>query len=201
MNKSIFYIMIICLFVYIGYYSYNLYLKNETLKQSQNNSNYEAERIITEVNIPTPLNTFSTPILSKNENRLKNLQLATSTINEYVLKSKEEFSFCNIVGNPTEDLGYLLADSFNEKGETIQLVGGGVCQVSTTIYNVALETENIEITERNPHSKKVNYIEDGKDAAVAYDYKDLKFINNNDFDIQIISHIENDEVIVKFLKL
>ena len=77
----------------------------------------------------------------------------------------------------------------------------GNCQVSTTIYNAALGVPGLQITERHEHDKDVSYIEDGKDATVAYDYLDLKFKNNNDFDIKLYASVNEIEVNVKIFKI
>ena len=77
----------------------------------------------------------------------------------------------------------------------------GNCQVSTTIYNAALGVKNLKITERHEHSRDVAYIKDGKDATVAYDYLDLKFKNNNDFDIKLYASANKEKVTVKIFKL
>ena len=71
------------------------------------------------------------------------------------------------MGQPTAAKGYQEADVIVDK-KVEKGYGGGNCQVSTTIYNAALEVEGIEILERNPHKKRVTYVEEGKDAAVSY---------------------------------
>lgn len=80
-----------------------------------------------------------------------------------------------------------------------KVFGGGICQVSTTLYNAALELDYLEIVERNPHSNTVPYIESGKDAAVAYGSIDLKIKNNSDFDVELSFSCNDDEVFSKIL--
>lgn len=148
----------------------------------------------------TELYSFSTPIKSSDENRLTNIKITCSRINETIVKSGKEFSFCDTVGQPSSKDGYKTADAFGKDGKIIKAIGGGNCQVSTTIYNAALAIEGLKITERHEHSRDVAYIEDGKDATVAYDYLDLKFKNNNDFDIKIYSFVSDNKVTVKIFK-
>ena len=75
-------------------------------------------------------------------------------------------------------------------------IGGGICQISSTLYNAALSA-NLEITERHQHSKIVPYIEEGKDATVSYGAEDLKIYNQLNRSVRILANIENDELIIK----
>lgn len=149
----------------------------------------------------TELYNFSTPIKSDSKNRLNNIKITCSRINETVVKSGKEFSFCDVVGQPSSDDGYKPADAYGADGEIIQAVGGGNCQVSTTLYNAVLKVKGLKVTERHEHDRDVAYIEDGKDATVAYDYLDLKFKNTNDFDIKIYAFVNDDKVTVKIFKI
>lgn len=114
------------------------------------------------------------------ENRDFNIALACSTINGVVLQPGEEFRWSEIVGNASEENGYLTATVILD-GKSVQGSGGGVCQVSTTLYNAILDT-SIE-AHRSPHRVTCQYAE--KDAAVAYGYKDFAFINPYNFPIRI----------------
>lgn len=174
------------------------YQATRTLSENQNLQNNH----IVETNpVETELYSFSTTIKSNDKNRLTNIKLTCSRINETVVKSGKEFSFCDTVGQPNSKDGYKLADAFGKDGEIIKAVGGGNCQVSTTIYNAALGVKGLKITERHEHSRDVAYIEDGKDATVAYDYLDLKFKNTNNFDIKIYSFVSDNSVTVKIFKI
>ena len=114
------------------------------------------------------------------ENRDFNIALACSAINGVVLQPDEEFRWSKIVGQASAEKGYLPAPVIiNKKSATGY--GGGVCQVSTTLYNAILDT-SIE-AHRKPHTLKCQYAE--KDAAVAYGYKDFAFINTYNFPIRI----------------
>ena len=139
------------------------------------------------------LSSFSTKIFDKSAGRQNNVGITISKLNGTIINPGEEFSFCNIVGKATSDKGYQKAKIFDSKGNIKQGLGGGNCQVSTTIYNAVKDLLGIEITERHQHSRHVPYIGTGLDAAVAYGAEDLKFKNNNEYPIQIeIFNTEND---------
>lgn len=148
----------------------------------------------------TKISDFSTPIVDDNENRINNIKITCSRISDTIVKANEEFSFCDVVGQPTADDGYEEAHAFVD-GKLTNAIGGGNCQVSTTIYNAAKEIDGVEITERHEHDKEVGYIEKGKDATVAYDYLDLKFENHNDFDLKLEAYIKDDKVCVDIYKI
>ena len=179
--------------------SYNTTLAdNENTNTSTNestNSN-ETKKVKTE----TKMSSFSTPIVDDNENRITNIKITCSRISDTVVKADEEFSFCKVVGQPSSADGYKEAHAFVD-GELVNAIGGGNCQVSTTVYNAAKEIDGVEITERHEHGKEVGYIEMGKDATVAYDYLDLKFKNNNDFDLKLDAYVKDDKVCVDIYKV
>ena len=83
----------------------------------------------------------------------------------------------------------------------IQSYGGGVCQISTTIYNAVLKEKGLKVVERHEHSRDVPYIEDGKDAAVSYNTSDLKFKNNLEYDIKIEAKLEDEKVKIKLIRI
>lgn len=148
----------------------------------------------------TKISSFSTPIVDDDKNRINNIKITCRRISNTVVKSDEEFSFCNVAGQPSSDDGYKEAHAFIN-GKLSKAIGGGNCQVSTTIYNAAKKIDGVEITERHEHDKPVGYIEMGKDATVAYDYLDLKFENHNDFDLKLKAYIKNDKVCVDIYKV
>lgn len=121
------------------------------------------------------LATFSTNYEYSNENRKHNIKLATENINGYVIKSGETFSFNKIVGERSQANGFKDAVII-ENGEYVQGVGGGVCQVSSTLYNTAL-LSGLKVTERFSHSILPNYVEPSFDAMVSGNFCDLKFEN------------------------
>lgn len=91
---------------------------------------------------------------------------------------------------------YLTKTGNKKKG-----LGGGNCQVSTTLYNAVLKVKNLTITERHEHSNKVPYIANGKDAAVAYGGYDFKFKNNTGYDIKIKAEATKNNVSISLLKI
>lgn len=141
---------------------------------------------------------FSTNVFG-DSNRLENIRLSCNAINGTIVNSGDTFSFNDIVGKPTADKGYKEADVII--GTELQKgLGGGNCQVSTTLYNSCLSLSDIEIVERHPHKKKVAYIEEGKDASVSFGVLDLKFKNNASFPIKINMELTDTEVIARILK-
>lgn len=132
--------------------------------------------------IQSELGTFSTSFNS-GSNRGKNIKHAASLINGMLLMPGEEASASDAMGSRTAENGYLEAGSYLD-GQTVQTYGGGVCQVSTTLYNAVILAE-LEITERWSHSMTVDYVKPSMDAAISEGYKDLKFKNNTDAPIYI----------------
>lgn len=128
------------------------------------------------------LGTYSTGF-TRGSNRGKNITHAASKINGYVLMPGEEMSASDSMGSRNAENGYLEAGSYLN-GTTVQTYGGGVCQVSSTLYNAILLAE-LEVTERWAHSMNVDYVEPSMDAAISEGYKDLKFKNNTDAPIYI----------------
>ncbi len=96
--------------------------------------------------------------------------------------------------------GYKEATGFDANGNKIKVSAGGMCQISSTIYNTALEA-NFEIIERHPHSRRVYYVPVDKDATVYYDSLDLKFKNTTDYDIKVVATSDEYNVTIKFMKL
>ena len=105
---------------------------------------------------------FTTRLPNETEARDDNIKLACKTLTGTVVKSGGTFSLWNILGCPSKETGYEKAKTFTSDGEVIQSYGGGICQLSTTIYNAVLEVEGLKVTERHEHSRDVPYIKDGK---------------------------------------
>lgn len=144
---------------------------------------------------------FSTKIYTKETGRQNNISLTCTTLNGTVVSNGSTFSFCDTVGPATSAKGYQEADIFDKYGNKKKGLGGGNCQVSTTLYNAVLRVSNLVVTERHEHSNKVPYIETGKDAAVAYGSYDLKFRNDTGFDIKIKATNDNDSVNIYLYKI
>jgi len=122
------------------------------------------------------LGACTTKIIDRTPARVHNIRLAARVINNALIEPGYEFSFNRRLGEPTADRGFLPATIFAEGGRLEQDVGGGVCQVSSTIYNAALAA-GLTITERHPHSQPVAYVPPGRDATT-YTDKDLRFVNS-----------------------
>ena len=144
---------------------------------------------------------FSTKLPKDTEARDSNIELACKTLNETVVKKDETFSLWEVLGCPTKEKGYQKAKTFTSDGKITESYGGGICQISTTIYNAVLEVKDLEITERHEHSRDVVYIKDGKDAAVSYNTADFKFKNTLENDIKIKAKVEDGKVKIKLIRI
>ncbi len=129
------------------------------------------------------LGTFTTDFSTSAAGRAQNVRNGASKINGRVLYPGETFSVYEAVSPFTAENGYELAGSY-ENGTTVQTYGGGICQVSSTLYNAVIRAE-LAIEERYCHSMIVTYVKPSMDAAIAGTYKDLKFTNKFDFPIYI----------------
>lgn len=129
--------------------------------------------------------------------RKHNMNLACQTLNFSVVWPEETFSFNKVVGPPTEEYGYYAAPIMLDE-EMVPGVGGGVCQVATTLYN-AVKVAQLPVVERHVHSGKVYYVPEGLDAAIAYDYMDFKFKNNKRYPVVIKSYLGAHQIKVEIL--
>lgn len=161
----------------------------EQAKESQN-APVEAEEIAS----------FSTKIYTKDKSRQNNITITCSALNDTDVANGATFSFCNTVGRATPSKGYKKADIFTN-GKKVKGYGGGNCQISTTLYNAVLKVPSLKVTERHEHSKKVPYIQSGKDAAVSYGSYDFKFVNNTGNSIRIKASHTSDSVTIRLVKL
>ena len=176
------------------------YVAKRTVFES-NNSNEKNNIVDEKENVEETLAEFSTTLPNETEARDDNVKLACKTLNGTIVKSKKSFSLWKILGCPTKEAGYEKAKTFTSEGEIIKSYGGGICQISTTIYNAVLKVDGLKVTERHEHSREVPYLEDGKDAAVAYNTADLKFENTLEDDIKIEAKIENRKVKIKLIRI
>ncbi len=122
--------------------------------------------------------------------RWQNLKSGAQYINGTVVMPGEQVSVHDLTAPYEESRGYVEAGAF-EDGQLVQSLGGGICQVSTTLYNALLYAE-LDIVKRYPHSMLVSYVEPSMDAAIAGDTKDLQFVNNYDTPIYIQGGINED---------
>ena len=138
------------------------------------------------------LSKFTTVFDVGNTNRASNIALATKTLDGIVLKPGEVFSYNKVIGNTTKEKGYKLGGAY-VNGQVVQAYGGGICQVSTTLYNAVLYA-NLEIVQRYNHTYAVSYVPAGRDATVSYGGKDFKFKNNRKYTIKIEGVAKNGTV-------
>lgn len=183
--------------------SYTNAEKNSTNKYIENNVNNTNINITEKPKIPTEIDlaSFSTKIMYKDTNRQHNMALTCSKLNGTIVKAGESFSFCNTVGKATAEAGYKEAEIFDKNGNIKKGYGGGNCQVSSTLYNVVLQIPGLKVLERHEHSRKVSYVESGKDAAVAYGSIDFRFKNENNYDIKIYSESTEDSINLRIVKI
>lgn len=123
------------------------------------------------------LATFTTKT-TNNAKRNTNVRLAAEALNGTIVQPGEEFSFNEVVGQRTAEKGYQVAAAYSS-GEVVQEVGGGVCQISSTLYRVVFQS-GMEITYRRSHTFEPNYVTPGQDAAISWDLPDFKFINRSE---------------------
>ena len=129
--------------------------------------------------------------------RISNVKLSASSINGYVMNTGDVFSYNGVVGKRTAANGYQPAPAY-VKGETVDEIGGGICQTSSTLYLACLRG-NLEITERHAHRYIPAYIAAGMDATVSWGGPDYKFTNNTDYPIKIVTSYEGGYLTVKVL--
>lgn len=132
------------------------------------------------------LGTYST-YCANTGNRYENVKRGAELVNGTVLEPGESFSVAETVSPFTEENGYYNAGSYLD-GEVVDSMGGGICQVSSTVYNAVLYAE-LEVNSRSAHSLSVSYVDAARDAAIAGDYKDLKFTNSTDSPIYIYAEL------------
>lgn len=177
-------------------------ISNENKIIENNNSENTENSVVTEPEKQEiQIATFSTKIYNKESERQNNISITCSKLNDVIIKNGSTFSFCNTIGPATSAKGYKEADIFDKDGNKKKGLGGGNCQVSTTLYNAALSVQGLVVTERHEHSNKVPYIRSGKDAAVAYGSYDLKFKNNTGFDIKIKATATSNNVTIALNKI
>lgn len=184
---------------------------NSSTSNTDNNIASENENTntenITEVkenatqNTEETLATFTTTIYSNDSARQNNIRITCNTLNETVVNNGDTFSFCSTVGQASSSKGYQEADIFDKNGNKKKGLGGGNCQISSTLYNAILAVPSLSVTERHPHSNKVPYIATGKDAAVAYGSYDLKFVNNSGRNIKILASTNGNYITTTIMGL
>ena len=126
-----------------------------------------------------------------NDNRISNINLVAEKLNGHIMLPGEVFSYNEYVGQRTKEAGFLEAGAY-DNGEVVQEVGGGICQVSSTLYCATMYAQ-LETVERTNHYFKVDYLDYGLDATVSWPKPDFKFKNCRDYPIKIVATCDNEE--------
>ena len=142
----------------------------------------------------TVIGTFRTSYAGAGIGRAQNITAGAKHLHANVILPGDTFSVAEALMPFTEENGYATGGTYID-GQLSESIGGGVCQLSTTVYNALLQTR-LEIVERYPHSMPVGYIPPGQDAAIAGDYKDLKFRNATKSPVVLLCETTGTEVTV-----
>lgn len=143
------------------------------------------------------LSTFTTDFSTSSANRCENIRLASNSINNTLMMPGDVFSFNDALGERTAARGYKPAGAY-AAGETVTAVGGGICQVSSTLYNSAL-LANLEIVSRRSHQMTVSYVKVGRDATVNWGTTDFKFKNSTGHPIKILSTVNGKKITISIV--
>ena len=138
---------------------------------------------------PDVLATFTTRYDASNIDRTTNLRIACQKLNEKVVLAGNTFSYNQTLGERTVAAGYKNGKVY-ENGEVVDGIGGGICQISSTLYNAVLMA-NMKVTERRNHQFVTSYVPAGRDATVVYGLTDFKFKNNRTYAIKIKASVSN----------
>lgn len=147
--------------------------------------------------IETVLSSYTTKFNPSLRGRTANIRKAAGIINKTVLKPGDVFSLNDIVGARLAATGWRVAKIY-QNGEIVDGIGGGICQVASTVYNAAL-LANLEILERHSHSLPVTYVPVSRDATVAYGQRDLKFRNSLSSPILLLASVGRNTLTVKII--
>lgn len=141
---------------------------------------------------PNLLGSYSTTFSTSNVNRSTNIRLATAKINGIVIMPGETFSYNQTVGKRTAAAGFKSAAVYSG-GEVTTGIGGGICQVSSTLYNAVL-LANLEITERYNHGFNTGYVPAGRDATVSWGGPDFKFKNTRNYPVKLVCSVSGGKI-------
>lgn len=181
-------------------------LKDAVLKLNQGQSvKIKAEVVMPQVTTEdlksklfnATLSSYSTTYSTGAVNRASNVALAARKVNGTIVKPGEVFSYNETIGDTTIANGYKVAPVF-ENGKTSEGVGGGICQVSSTLYSAVLYAD-LKVVERRNHSLTVAYLPKGQDATVSYGAIDFKFENNTPYPIKISAQTGGGTVTVSII--
>lgn len=140
---------------------------------------------------------FHTVFSLKDQNRSHNIKLACSKLDGRILKPGEAFSMNETLGPRNIESGYKEAPVIF-KNELVQGTGGGICQVTTTLYDTVLLAK-MDILERSPHSMPLGYVKPGQDATIAEGSIDFKFINSKDYPVCISAEVKGGSLRIRIL--
>lgn len=223
-NKIKYIFLVIIVLIIIGAVVYFIYRNNKNDENKNDDSSNNVARLAVESNIPandeqiTEINnriensapeatvseeelaTYSTKLGGSSEGRLTNIRISCEKLNGTVVSNGETFSFCETVGPSTAEEGYKEAPVI-VNGEKVQGLGGGNCQISSTLYNAVLSVPNLTVVERHEHGREVHYVPEGKDAAVSYGSVDFKFKNEIGNDIKLYFSTDNITLSATIVKL
>ncbi len=152
---------------------------------------------ITKAGMKEILSSYTTTFNSGDANRTDNIKLAALNTNGTIVYPGKIFSFNEIVGPREIEYGFKEALEIVD-GEFVPGIGGGICQVSSTLYNAVL-LANLKIIERSNHSKPLSYVPLGRDATVAYGALDFQFMNNTKEPLLILAEVEDNKLVVGIL--
>ena len=170
--------------------------ERQEVRQSKTTPQIETPQTVqTTPEAPKLLGEWSTTIINKDAARVNNITLAVGAVNGKRLLSGEVFSFNETIGKRTAEKGYQEADMFVGE-ETVKAYGGGVCQLSGTMY-MAVRQAGLSVTERHAHSQKVAYAAEGEDACVNYGTKDFCFVNTAEKTIEVQAYTDGSSVSVR----
>lgn len=223
-NKVKYIFLVIIVLIIIGAVIYFIYRNNKNDENKNDDSSNNVARLAVESNIPAndeqiaeinnriensapettvseeELATYSTKLGGSSEGRLTNIRISCEKLNGTVVSNGETFSFCETVGPSTAEEGYKEAPVI-VNGEKVQGLGGGNCQISSTLYNAVLSVPNLTVVERHEHGREVHYVPEGKDAAVSYGSVDFKFKNETGNDIKLYFSTDNITLSATIVKL
>lgn len=178
-------------------------LENQLLDRNFENIVLKVDDIEPEIkyedakNVDSVLSSFTTKFNGSDVNRSYNIKLACSRINQTILMPGDVFSMNDALGPRTTENGYRDAPVIY-KNELVPGPGGGVCQVTTTLYNAVLKS-CLKVVERSHHSMTLGYVKPSQDATIAEGYIDFRFKNSQDYPIYIYAEVKNNTIYTKIL--
>ena len=143
------------------------------------------------------LGAFTTQVSSRTPAQIHNIQLAAQNLHGLILNSQEQFSLNQLLGNNFDEQGYVAERAYLE-GQVVQEVGGGICQLASTLYNAAL-VSGLKVLERSGHSLPVQSVPSSLDATFKLGAQDLRIQNPYPFPIKVEAYIRGRQLTVRWL--